>query len=81
MDYDIIISIITIIIGLTIGIIFGFLLFNKYIYRGPDSNIVSKEIYIDNNGKKYKWVPSICICPVNLSMDKLKDPNYIDPNH
>ena len=77
----IIINIITIIIGLVIGIVFGYLLFKEYKYTGPDSNIVSQEIHSDSNDKKYKWIPKICICPINLSMDKLKDPNYIDLNH
>lgn len=77
----IIINIITIIIGLVLGIIFGFLLFKKYIYKGPNSNIISKKTYTDSNGKKFKWVPKICICPVNLSMSELKDPKFIYPGH
>lgn len=78
---QLIINLITIIIGLVIGIVFGFLIFKQYIYKGPDSNIVSKEIYTDSNGKKFKWIPKVCICPVNLSMDKLKNPNYVVPGH
>lgn len=78
---EIIINIITIIIGLVLGFIFGFLLFKEYIYKGPDSNIVSKQIYIDSNGKKFKWVPKICICPVKLSMNELKNKNYVYPGH
>ena len=78
---EIIINIITIIIGFIIGIIFGFFLFKEYIYKGLDSNIVVHQTHIDMDGKKYKWVPQICICPINLSMGKLSDPNYIDPNH
>ena len=78
---EFIINLITIIIGLIIGIIFGFLIFKKYNYKGPDSNIVAKKIYIDSNGKKFKWIPKVCICPINLSMDKLKDSNYIVYGH
>lgn len=78
---DILINIITIIIGLIIGIIFGLFLFKKYIYKGPNSNIISKEINIDSNGKKFKWIPKICICPVNLSMIELKNKNYVHPGH
>jgi hypothetical protein len=78
---DIIINIITIIIGLVLGIVFGFLLFKQYIYKGPNSNIVSKEIHTEPDGKKFRWIPKICICPVNLSMDQLKNPNYIHPGH
>jgi len=78
---NLIINIIIIIIGLIIGIIIGLLLFNKNIYKGPDSNIISQQIYVDSDGKKYKLIPKICICPINLSMVKLKNPNYIDKNH
>jgi len=78
---ELIIKIITIVVGFVIGIIFGFLLFKEYIFKGPDSNIVVHEIYTDLNGKKYKWTPAVCICPINLSMGKLKDPYYIDSNH
>lgn len=81
-DYKQIISnIIVIILGLTVGMIIGYYLFKVYIYKGPDSNIISKEIYTDSDGKKYKWIPKVCICPISYSMDKLQDPNYIDPNH
>ena len=79
--HDILINIITIIIGLSIGFIFGHLIFKQYQYKGPDSNQIIKETYTDSNGNKYKWVPEICICPINLSMDKLLDPNYKVPNH
>ena len=78
---EITINIIVIIIGLIIGIISGYYFFKKNIYKGPDSNIISKEIYTDILGHKYKWVPKICVCPISYSMDKLQDQNYIDPNH
>ncbi len=74
-------NIIVIIIGLVIGVIIGYYLFKVNIYKGPDSNIISKEIYTDIFGYKYKWVPKICPCPISYSMNKLKDINYIDPNH
>lgn len=74
-------NIITIILGLVIGLIIGYIQFKKYIYKGPDSNIITQNIYSDENGNKYKWVPNICICPINLSMNKLKDPDWTDPNH
>jgi hypothetical protein len=79
--YNNIIIIFTIIIGLSIGLIIGYLIFKKYKYKGPDSNIISKEIYTESNGKKYKLIPKICICPISYSMNKLKDKNYIDENH
>ena len=78
---DIIVNIITVVIGLVLGIVFGFLLFKQYIYKGPNSNIVSKEINTDVNGRKFRWIPKICICPVNISMSELKNPNFIYPGH
>lgn len=81
INLEIILNILVIILGLCIGIIFGYYLFKKYQYTGPDSNIISKEIYTDFLGYKYKWVPKICVCPISYSMIKLKDPNYIDLEH
>ena len=84
-NYDItwilIINLLVVIVGLIIGMGLGYFLFKKYDYKGPDSNVVINEIYIDSDGKKYKWVPKVCICPISYSMDKLKDPNYIDSGH
>lgn len=74
-------SIITIILGLLIGVIFGYIIFKKIQYKGPDSNNIVNETHLDSNGKKFKWIPQICICPIDLSMDKLKDSNYTDLNH
>lgn len=73
--------IINIMIGLIIGVIIGLGIFKQNIYKGPDSNIVIQQTHMDENGNKYKWVPVVCICPSNLSMGLLKEPNYIDPNH
>ena len=78
---EIITDIFVIIFGLCVGIILGYFLFKKYLYKGPDSNIVSKEIYTDSNGNKYKFVPKVCVCPISYSMNKLKNPDFIDPNH
>jgi uncharacterized protein YxeA len=77
-DTRIIYYIITVIIGLVIGIIIGIYLFKKDIYKGPDSNIIKKNIYEEKDGRKYKWVPKITICPISYSMYKLKDNNFID---
>ena len=81
MDNDVFFNIIIIVNGLLIGVIIGYIIFKEYKYKGPDSNIISKEIYTDINGKKYKWLPSVCICPIDLSMDKLKNPSYNNPDH
>lgn len=80
-ENNILIIIITIIIGITVGTLFGYLLFKEYKYKGPDSNIIVTKIYEDNNGRKYKWIPKICICPIDLSMNKLKNINYKDNEH
>ena len=78
---QIIFNILIIGLGLTIGLAIGNYWFKEYIYKGPDSNIVAKEIHIDTDGKKFKWVPKVCVCPISYSMNKLHDPKYIDPNH
>lgn len=78
---NIILNLITIIIGFIIGIFIGNILFNKNIYKGPDSNIIVNQIYTDSDNKKYKWIPQICICPIDLSMNKLKDSNYVVSGH
>lgn len=78
---NIIINLLTLIIGLSVGLILGYYMFKKINYKGPDSNIVVNEIYAESDGKKYKWIPKVCICPISYSMNKLKDPNYIDLEH
>jgi hypothetical protein len=78
---QIIFNILIIVLGLTVGLAIGNYWFKVYIYKGPDSNIISKEIHTDEDGKKFKWVPKICVCPISCSMNKLTDPNFIDPNH
>ena len=60
--YNTIDYIISILIGLIFGVIMGYLIFKKIEYHGLNSNDVVKEIYIDENGKKYKWQPQICMC-------------------
>lgn len=80
-NIEIIINIFIILIGLIIGILLGYYFFKKYKYKGPDSNEISKKIYTDFLGNKYKWIPKVCVCPISYSMIKLHDPNYIDPDH
>jgi hypothetical protein len=69
-------NIITLIIGILIGSIIGYFIFRNIKYIGPDSNIIVKQTYLDNNGKKYKYKPIITVCPINYSMGKLHDPNF-----
>ena len=78
---NIFVNIFTIIIGLIIGIISGFFLFKKNIYKGLNADSVTKKIFNDLDGKKFKWTPEICICPTYLSMNKLKNKDYIYPGH
>lgn len=66
--YQTINYIINIILGLMIGIIIGYILNKKIKYIGPDSNDIVKEIHIDESGKKYKWMPKVCICPTSYYM-------------
>ncbi|AYV80146.1 MAG: hypothetical protein Gaeavirus12_13 [Gaeavirus sp.] len=76
MDNEYISTTIIIIIGITIGIIIGYYIFREIKYIGPDSNIISKKIYTDANGKQYKLVPKITVCPISYSMNKLHDPTF-----
>ena len=39
----------------------GYLIFKKVEYHGLNSNDVVKEINVDENGKKYKWLPQVCM--------------------
>jgi hypothetical protein len=78
---QIIFNILIIILGITIGITIGNYWFKVHIYKGPDSNIVAREIHKDEMGRKFKWVPKVCVCPISHSMNKLYDPDYVEPNH
>lgn len=76
INIDNIVFIITIIIGLIFGVIIGYIFFMDIKYIGPNSNEIVKKIYYDNDGKKYKLIPKISICPVNYSMNKLLNSNF-----
>ena len=56
--------IINIIIGLILGIILQNCFFKNVIYKGPNSNIVKKQIYQDDNGNCYKFRVESYICPI-----------------
>ena len=71
--------IITIFLGLIIGVIIGSFIIPNNVYVGPDSNDIKKEIF-EENGIKYKWVPEVCICPISYSMNILKNPELIKKN-
>jgi hypothetical protein len=64
------------IFGIIIGSIIGYYIFKKIKYIGPDSNEIVKQIYTDDNGRKYKYKPKITICPINYSMNKLHNLNF-----
>lgn len=64
------------IFGIIIGSIIGYYIFKKIKYIGPDSNEIVKQIYTDDNGRKYKYKPRITICPINYSMNKLHNLNF-----
>lgn len=55
--------IISIIIGFIISYIVSHLLFTPVI-RGPDSNIVRQQIFIDDHNHCYRFKPDIRICPL-----------------
>lgn len=64
------------IFGIIIGSIIGYYIFKEIKYIGPDSNEIVKQIYTDDNGRKYKYIPRVTICPINYSMNKLHNPNF-----
>ncbi len=50
--------------GYIFGIVISIYFFKRYIYKGPDSNIIRKKIY--KRGEKcFKLVPYTFICPYN----------------
>ena len=56
------------IIGIILGACFAiFINYNNYLYKGPNSNIIKKQLY-EQNGKCYKLEPVVHICPINKSM-------------
>ncbi len=65
MYINTIITIITIICGITFGYTF-LRYFNMYEYRGPDSSIVKKYIYETPKNEYYKFTTKVCICPLNI---------------
>lgn len=53
--------------GFVMGYIFGIILFPNYIYHGPDSNIIRKNIYYNSkNNKYYKFIPKLSVHPINI---------------
>lgn len=58
MGFNIILTIAT---GFLFAIILYFSLFKLYKYKGPNSNIIKKEIYRLND-KCYKFVPAVYMC-------------------
>ena len=75
-DESVIYILITFIIGILLGSIIGYIIFKDIKYIGPDSNEIVKKTYIDIDGKKYKYIPKISICPLNYSMKKLHNPTF-----
>jgi len=76
MDNDIISTIITIIIGIVIGSVIGYICMKDIKYIGPNSNEIVKQIYLDDNGKQFKFKPKVTVCPSAYSMKKLHDPTF-----
>ncbi len=55
--------IISLLLGVVIGLIFGYMVFKKKLYKGPNSKDIIKEVHEDAKGK-YIWEPVITICPL-----------------
>ena len=56
-----IIECLIIISGILIGIILFYIVKKPFVYRGPNSSIIKKQIYMKNN-KYYKLEPVVYIC-------------------
>ena len=59
------------IISFIIGFIIGFIIytnFKKCKYHGPNSKDIIGKIY-KVNGKCYKFIPVVSICPISVSMN------------
>jgi len=59
------------VISIILGFIIGYIIFYIYdkkriIYHGPNSKNIIKNIY-KKNGKCYKLIPKVVICPLHLS--------------
>ncbi len=50
-------------LGVVIGLVFGYILFKRKIFKGPNSGKIIKEKYSDSKGE-YIWEPVITICPL-----------------
>jgi hypothetical protein len=60
------------IISFIIGFIIGFIIYKnlkKCKYHGPNSKDIIGKIY-KKNGKCYKFIPVVSICPISISMKK-----------
>lgn len=48
--------------GFLIGVILFKLLYQTDIHKGPDSNIVKKRVYTNNDGKCFRFEPLPYLC-------------------
>lgn len=74
-EESIILKLLFLIIGTTIGMIIGYYIFRDIKYIGPDSNKIVKKTYKDKDGK-FRFRPQITICPTNYSMNKLHNKTF-----
>lgn len=65
-----IIYIIIYILAVLLGFNIGLKLNQVNIYHGPNSNNIKKKIYKSKDGRCYKLIPIVHICPISLSMKK-----------
>ena len=41
------------------------MIFKHTVYVGPNSNTIKKKVFTDKNGKIYRYITDIKICPVS----------------
>jgi hypothetical protein len=57
-------------VSILLGILVGYILYyfispSSIIYKGPNSNIIKHQIF-KYNGKSYRLVPKIYLCPIDI---------------
>ena len=60
-----------VIIAFIIGGILGYIFKRRRAFHGPNSNVVKTKVF-EEDGKYYKFVPKIYICPTSIAKKKRK---------
>ena len=62
-------NLILLLLGITMGLLLGKFICTTQIHAGPMASEIGKQLYkCIKTGKYYKLIPSVHICPINISM-------------